>query len=116
MNTTAQIGPTIHIKGDVTSQEPLTIAGHVQGTIKVDGHALTVSPEGHVKGAMTAETIDVAGHVKGRVQGAVRIVVHETAKVDGDLSAPSVRLVDGATVHGRIETSARNSAGLKLAS
>ena len=34
MDTTAQIGPSIHIRGQITAREPLTIAGRVDGTIE----------------------------------------------------------------------------------
>jgi hypothetical protein len=33
MTPTAHIGPTISIKGEVMSEEPLTIAGHVDGSV-----------------------------------------------------------------------------------
>ena len=42
MSNTAHIGPTISIKGEVTSEEPLTIAGHVDGSVEVAGHVLTI--------------------------------------------------------------------------
>ena len=37
MDATAHIGQSIRITGDVTSQEPLTIAGQVDGTVEVNG-------------------------------------------------------------------------------
>ena len=112
MHTTAGIGPSIHIKGDVTASEPLTIAGHVDGTIAVDGHALTIAAGGHVKATITAHTIVIGGHVDGRLNAGARIIVGATGTIEGDLSAPAVSFADGATVHGRIETAARRrSAG-----
>ena len=36
-----------------------------------------------------------------------RIVVSETAVIDGDLAAPAVRMADGAKVQGRIDTGDR---------
>jgi cytoskeletal protein CcmA (bactofilin family) len=42
MNATPHIGPTITIKGQVTSEEPLTIAGHVDGSVEVLGNTLTI--------------------------------------------------------------------------
>ena len=107
MDTTAGIGPSIHIKGEVTASEPLTIAGHVDGTIAVDGHALTIAAGGHVKATVTAHTIVIGGHVDGRLNAGARIVVGETGTIEGDLSAPAVSLADGATVHGKVETAAR---------
>ena len=116
MISTAHIGPSIHIKGDITAQEPLTIAGHIDGTIQVTGHALTVSPEGHVNATLNADTIVVSGHVHGKLQAGTRIVVHQTATIEGDLSAPAISLADGATVKGRLETAGRTAKVLSLAS
>ena len=107
MDSTAGIGPSIHIKGDVTASEPLTIAGHVDGTIAVDGHALTVVAGGRVKASVTAHTIVIGGCVRGRHNARALIVVHETATIKGDLSEPAVSFADGATEHGNVETAAR---------
>ena len=117
MDAVAQIGPSIRIKGEVTAHEALTIAGQVEGTIEVNGHVLTVMPEAHVHATVMAETIVISGHMNGSLQAGTRIVVRETANIEGDLSAPAISLADGATVQGRLETSAvRHGAILPLAS
>jgi cytoskeletal protein CcmA (bactofilin family) len=116
MEMIAKIGPSIHIKGEVTSREPLTVAGHIEGTVTVEGHPLTVDAGGKLKATVTAQTMIVAGTVSGSLKSDVRIVVKDTAVVDGDLSAPSVSLAEGATVHGRIDTGARKERELSLAS
>jgi len=115
MSTSALIGTSIRIKGEVTSAEPLTIAGHVDGSVDVQGHPLTILESGHVDATVQAETIVVAGSVNGLLSAATRVVVRETAIVEGDVTAPKVSLADGATVHGRIETAGRKDS-LKLAS
>ena len=115
METIAKIGPSIHIKGEVTSREPLTIAGKVEGTIDVDGHALTVDEGGHVTAKVTALTIVVAGAVSGSLHASERITIRKTATIEGDLAAPAISLAEGATITGRVETAARTPA-LSLAS
>jgi cytoskeletal protein CcmA (bactofilin family) len=111
----ARIGPSIRIKGEVISREPLTISGVVDGTIDADGHPLTVDDGGKVTATITAHTIVIAGKVNGSLSADARIVVRETATIDGDLFAPAVSLADGATVQGRVETAARKTT-LSLAS
>jgi cytoskeletal protein CcmA (bactofilin family) len=115
MDTMARIGPSIRIKGEVISREPLTISGHVDGTIDADGHPVTVDDGGKVIATITAHTIVVAGQVYGSINADARIIVRETATIDGDLAAPAVSLADGATVQGRVETAPRKAA-LSLAS
>jgi cytoskeletal protein CcmA (bactofilin family) len=116
MKGTAQIGPTISIKGEVTSQEPLTIAGHVDGSVEVVGHPLTIVEGGRAAATLLASTILVSGAVHGSLRAHDRIVVSETAVIEGDLAAPSLSLADGAQVHGRIETGERKAKDLHLAS
>ncbi len=116
MDAAAQIGPSIHIKGEVTAHEPLTIAGRLDGTVHVTGHALTISQGGAINATMTADTIVVRGAVHGRLEASRRIVVHATATIEGDLVAPVISLTDGATVRGRVETAARTASALPIAS
>ena len=107
MTAAAHIGPSIHITGDITAQEPLTIAGHVTGTIDLTGHALIVTELGQVAADITADTIVIGGNVNGRVTAVGRVIVHNTAVFDGDLSAPAVSVDDGALVQGRLEIAGR---------
>ena len=107
MDAIAQIGPSIRIKGEVTSQEPLIVAGHIDGTIQVSGHSLTVAAGARITATINADTVIIAGQVRGKVQGASRIVVRDTGNIEGDLSAPAIGVADGVGVfwdpgHGRL--------------
>jgi cytoskeletal protein CcmA (bactofilin family) len=116
MDAIAQIGPSIHIKGEITAEEPLAIAGQVEGTVKVNGHTLTLTADARVTATVAADTVVIGGRVNGRVQGGSRIVVRESATIEGDLAAPTITFADGAQVNGRIETAARGGTTLRLAS
>src|SRR5262249_9297204 len=107
MNSVAQIGPSIHIKGEVSAQEPLTIAGHVDGTIDLKGHPLTVTDPARVKADITAHTIVIGGNVHGKLSAEGRIVISKTANFSGNLSAPAVSVDDGAQLQGRCEIGGR---------
>ena len=107
MDTAARIGPSIHIKGQVFAQEPLTIAGHVTGTIDVTGHPLVVTDSGQIAADIVAHTIVIGGKVNGKLLADGRIVVNKTANFQGDLSAPAVSVDDGAHVQGRLEIAGR---------
>jgi len=115
VSTAAYIGSSIHIKGEVTAQEPLTIAGQVDGTIDVGGHALTVTEGARINATVVAHTIVVAGAVNGRLTASGRIVVEKTAVVEGDVAAPTAIVHDGATVHGQLAVEGRRES-LALAS
>jgi cytoskeletal protein CcmA (bactofilin family) len=104
---TAHIGPTIHITGDISAQEPLTIAGHVTGTIDVTGHALTLTEAAQVCATVIAHTIVINGSVSGQLNADGRIVIMPTATVEADLEAPTVSVADGAVVQGRFAIAGR---------
>lgn len=107
MDHVAHIGPSIHIKGEVTAQEPLTIDGHVTGTIDVSGHPLTVTEAACIDADVIAHTIIVSGSVKGTLNAEGRIVVQQTATLDGDVCAPAVSVHEGALLQGRLEIAGR---------
>ncbi len=108
----AHIGASIKLKGDITAHEPLTIAGQIEGSVTVEGHALTITAGSHVNATINADSVVVAGTVKGKVIATTRIVVRETASMEGEAAAPSINVVEGATVHGRIETRGKRSLAL----
>jgi cytoskeletal protein CcmA (bactofilin family) len=112
MDVPAHIGASIRLKGEIISSEPLTIAGHVEGSVTVTGHALTIAAGSHISATVSADAIIVAGHVKGKLTAGARIVLRETASVEGEVAAPSVSMADGAHVHGRIETSKKRALAL----
>jgi cytoskeletal protein CcmA (bactofilin family) len=103
MDVVAHIGPSIRIKGNITAQEPLTIAGHVTGSIDLGGHALVVTEGGRVNADVLAHTMVIGGIVKGRLCAKGGIVVQRTATVVGELAAPSVSVVEGAQLQGKCE-------------
>ena len=117
MSTTAHIGTSISIKGQITAKEPLTIAGRVDGTIQVEGHPLTILAGAQVTAAtIVAHEVVIGGNVTGQVDATGRIIVRETAKIEGDLTAPSISVAEGAILKGRIQTTDRKRAALQLAS
>ena len=115
MDAVAQIGPSIHIKGSITSQEPLTIAGQVDGSIDLSGHRLVVTEAGRVKANITAGAMVIGGSVSGRLNAAGAIIVKQTATVEGEVAAPSVCVDDGAQLKGKFEIAGAR-AGVPLVS
>ena len=116
MDSIARIGSSIQIKGEVTAREPLVIAGKVEGTVDVEGHALTLDPGGRLDATVIAQNLVIAGTVKGSLTAEARIVVKDTAAIEGELSAPAISLMEGATFNGKIDTGDRKKPGLSLAS
>jgi len=106
----AGIGKSIRIKGDIVAREPFLIAGHVEGTIAVDQHTLTIAQGASVDAAVTADSMVIEGSVLGDLAASRKIAIQASAKLEGECSAPIVSIADGAFVHGKIETTQRRSA------
>ena len=80
-------------------------------TIREQGYR-TVSEVAHIDADVVAHTIIISGKVNGRLTAEARIVVQQTANVEGDLSAPGVKVDDGALLHGRVEVAGRRQLAL----
>jgi cytoskeletal protein CcmA (bactofilin family) len=100
----AIIGTTIVILGEVTASEPLVLEGQVQGRVTVPEHELTVAESGRLKADVLAHSLTLHGKASGNLAALEWADVHPTANVSGKLTAPIVKLVEGATFNGRIET------------
>lgn len=105
--TSAAIGASIRIKGDVSGDENLIIQGHVEGTIKVQGHNVTISKTGKVTANIEANQIIVEGELQGDMVGEEKVIIRETGNVHGNIVAPRVTLEDGALFKGSIEMEPR---------
>ncbi|HYT66304.1 MAG TPA: polymer-forming cytoskeletal protein [Vicinamibacterales bacterium] len=98
----AQPGSTLIIKGEITAQEPLSIAGQVHGSIDAQGQTVTIHAGAHVAADIAAAGIVVAGTVQGSLAAERRIELRAGAEVDGDLHAPAARVEDGAFLKGKV--------------
>lgn len=107
--SSAAIGSSIRIRGDVTGDENLIIQGEVEGTIKVQGHNVTISKTGKVKANVEAKQIIVEGKLEGDMDGDEKVIIRETGNVYGNIVAPRVTLEDGALFKGSIEMEPRTS-------
>jgi cytoskeletal protein CcmA (bactofilin family) len=117
MQSLSIIGRSVTITGDVTADEPLTIAGRVVGTVSIAGHSLTIEETGQVDADLQADAVMVSGQVTGAVAATTRIVIKATAVVDGKLSAPVLGIEDGANICGTLDIQGiKTPAALKIAS
>jgi cytoskeletal protein CcmA (bactofilin family) len=117
MERPSEIGASIVIKGEVIAQEDLVISGRVEGAISVEGHALTVNAGAHLAADVEARAIDVQGQVSGTLCAEELVALGASARIQGEITAPSLRMQDGAVWQGKGETTrVARPAGLQLAS
>ena len=101
--SSALIGPTISIKGDIAGEENLIIEGRVEGTVSLKAKDLTIGQSGRVVANVTANVVRIDGEVKGDITGVEKVVLSKTGKVHGNIVGPRVTLEDGAKFKGSID-------------
>jgi cytoskeletal protein CcmA (bactofilin family) len=101
----AWIGKSVRIEGKVISEEDLTIDGHVDGSIELGNHSLSIGPAAAISADLFAKIITISGAVKGNVRALERIDLQATGSVEGDVTAPRLKMADGAVVAGKVDVS-----------
>jgi len=112
----ATIGPSITIQGEVTGDEDLVIQGRIEGSVKLEKNHVTIGVDGRLKADIFGKSVVVEGSVEGDVKGTDHVVLRQTARVEGNISAPRVTLEDGASFRGGIDMQDRPSPGPRVSS
>lgn len=106
---TTTIGASLHINGEVTSQEDVTIHGRVKGQIRMQEGGLLVAPSGSVDADVEGARVTIQGTLAGNVAAAERIELTPTADVSGTLTTCAIMMHDGATFNGLIDIDRQTS-------
>ena len=97
------IGKSVVIKGELNGSEDLTIEGHVEGTIQLRDHVLTIGPNGRIKAQVFAKAVIVLGEVTGNVTASDKVDIRDNGSVDGDIISPRVAIAEGAHFRGSVD-------------
>ena len=100
----AIIGKSVTIKGQIISQEDLSIDGEVEGSVELQGHRLTVGPSGKLEADVRAQEIVVLGSIQGKVEATEKIDIKKQASIIGDIKAARIVTEEGAYLKGTIDT------------
>jgi cytoskeletal protein CcmA (bactofilin family) len=110
----SSIGKAITVKGSVHADEPIAISGTIVGDVYAGENGVTVEPNGHVDGTITARHIVVRGRVSGRLVATDLVRLEGASIVEADIASPRAAIEEGATYHGRIDP-ARADAAARVA-
>jgi cytoskeletal protein CcmA (bactofilin family) len=101
--SSARLGSSLQIKGQITGTEDLQIDGIVEGAISLRGHELTVGSTAQLKSEIDAREVVVYGKVIGNLHARERVDVKKDGSVVGDIATARITIEDGAQFKGRIE-------------
>jgi cytoskeletal protein CcmA (bactofilin family) len=99
----AVIGKSVTIKGQIFSQEDLTIDGEMEGSVELKEHRLTVGPNGKIQAGIKAREIVVLGTINGNVEASDKIDIRKEARLVGDIKTARIVIEDGAYFKGSID-------------
>ena len=98
------IGAKTQLKGEITGSENVVVEGVVEGTIRITGD-LRVATGGVVKATVSAQSVLVAGELVGDCHASQRAEIQASGRLTGNIRAPRVVIVEGATFRGNSDMS-----------
>jgi len=101
--STAHVGASLHIKGEISGNEDLHVDGSIEGSIQLQERKLTVGPSGKVTADVVAREVVVYGSSEGNVRAGDRIEIKKDGSVVGELTTARIIIEDGAHFKGSIE-------------
>jgi len=101
--SSARLGASLEIKGQITGAEDLQIDGKVDGPISLNGHELTVGSTARLNSEIHAGEVVVYGKVVGNLHARGRVDIKKDGSITGDISSARISIEDGAHFKGRIE-------------
>jgi cytoskeletal protein CcmA (bactofilin family) len=96
------IGRATVVKGKLEGDENLVVEGRIEGSIGLS-KTLTIETSGVVQAEISVQQAIIRGVLVGNVQAAELVNITEEGRVVGDIKAPRVILVDGASFRGNID-------------
>ena len=101
--STARLGASLHVKGEISGNEDLHIDGSVEGLVQLEDRKLTVGASAKLTADVVAREVVVYGSVKGNLRARDRIEIKKDGSVIGDLTTARIMIEDGAYFKGSIE-------------
>jgi len=89
------------IRGKIEGAEALTVAGTVDGEIHLRG-TLRLLEGGRLRGQVTVWEALIAGRAEGTLMASDRAEILSTARIEGEMRARRLTIVEGALVNGRM--------------
>jgi cytoskeletal protein CcmA (bactofilin family) len=102
-NVVMDLGKSVAIKGELSASEDLTLYGHMEGSIKLPDHTLTIGPHANIKAGIFAKAVVIRGAVTGDVTASERVEIQASGSVTGDVVTPCLVVAEGGQLRGRVE-------------
>ena len=112
---TAFIDQGSQFEGKLSFKDTVRIDGEFSGEISSE-NTLIVGESGEITATIRSNMVVVSGSVVGNIYAGRQVVLHKTARVEGDLETPSIMIEEGAVFNGSLKMNAGGPAAQKLKS
>ena len=112
---TAFIDQGSEFEGKLSFRDTVRIDGRFQGEITSE-NTLIVGESGEIDAEIKSKTVSISGTVRGNIIAEQKVVLHKTARVTGNIEAPSLVVEEGAKIDGQItmaQSSGKSTSTLK---
>jgi cytoskeletal protein CcmA (bactofilin family) len=103
-NLSAFIDQGSEFEGKLSFKDTVRIDGCFRGEISSQ-NTLVVGETGEIMATVRSCSVIVSGTVTGNVFATERLVLHKSARVEGDIEAGSIAIEEGAILNGKITMS-----------
>jgi cytoskeletal protein CcmA (bactofilin family) len=100
----AIIGASMHIKGEIRSEEELVVEGEVEGILE-SGSIVTIGRNGKVRANIRAREVVIFGSAKGNIEAVEKLAIRDQGSLVGDIKTAGISIDDGAYFKGSIDIS-----------
>lgn len=95
------LGKSMKIKGKISSDEYLTVDGHIEGNIDIR-KTLTIGKNGYVNGTINADVVKLDGTVEGNITAANKLEIASSGTFQGTIKSDKLVIEEGATFKGKV--------------
>jgi cytoskeletal protein CcmA (bactofilin family) len=99
------IGKTLHIIGEVISDDEVVIEGKIEGKINVKNRVI-IGKNGSVEAEIQGQDIIIKGKAHGDVKATRRVEIVPEGILNGNISSPKIVIAEGAIFDGSIDMKA----------
>lgn len=93
------IGENISIKGDITGNNNVRVAGKVNGSIIIQGD-IVIERSGTIEGEIQAKNVTVAGKITGNIECSEKLTLEQSSKLVGNIKTKQLIIENGAHFQG----------------
>lgn len=104
--SSASIGKSVQVYGEVKGSEDLLVDGTIEGTITLSDSRLTIGPNARVQANVSARDVVVLGTLTGDVHASGRVELRAGSNLKGDIHAARLSIEENAVFSGKVDLAA----------